>query len=473
MSFLTRGDIARMRESLTEDSGDSLMRKQKKEMLRTRSLERIQNWPNTLEALRRKKEMFVKDRAEKEELERQEVDRQEAELRRKQRLQTIERANDMLFRQSDKMKMLKSQMAYADAIHTRKFQVAEKEALKRKVIEEDEMFHRIKMEKVRQGELEEKEKIAKREAKIAEIKVSRKEQLDEVFARRKAEKDEFEAIGVAMRKRAQEQMEEEIQAQEAKQKVAAKANADLMVANEKFKKIRDSVRAREKLEEEEREKQVEGIERRKQAQKDLAARRFEAKQAQRQKIIDTAIELLAKKANTEEAVAKKQEAEARAKSDGLEAAKEAKRAKLWSDIVASRTEMVQRHLDDFLAEKEDEKLMSANWRQLTEEAENKRVAELKEKHAQTLKIKSIQKAEAIAAARKRVSDKLAEREEANLLMMGNNSEEQKFQDECRDQIAKYSAAGKNVYPLLRALEMQMPPLLPAIKNKRPPKKEED
>lgn len=44
-------------------------------------------------------------------------------MRREARLEAIRKANDLLYDQTDKMKMLKSQRLYADVIHDRVGQV--------------------------------------------------------------------------------------------------------------------------------------------------------------------------------------------------------------------------------------------------------------------------------------------------------------------------------------------------------------
>ena len=473
MSYLTQNDIARMRMSLNADSGDVMKRKAKKELLRQRSQEKMKSWPNTLDALRKKKERFVIEREEREEKERQEVDRLEAEHNRKARLATLDRANDMLFRQSDKMKMLKSQLAYSDALHTRKFQIQDKVEAAQKIKLEDERFHKIKMEKVRQDEEQEKAKDARRKQVIEEVKISRKEQLDDVYARRQAEADEAHAIGEAMRKQAKEQLQEEIKREEDRQIYIAKANADLVVANEKFKAIKAQVKQREADEMAQREGEVAEIEARKQARKDLAKRRFDAKQMTRQKIIDKAVELLAAKQNSEDSIQQKQAAEARAKTDAADAAKEAKRAKLWEEIVKSRSEMTERKLQQYYKDVENEKEMSKNWRQLTVDAEAKDLDKQRLAHEECLKIKQIQKAEAIAKARKKVADKLADREESRIRMGGGDAMEKKFGDTTREYIRQYAAEGKPIYPLLRALEIQQPPLLPALTKKVGPRKREE
>ena len=49
------------------------------------SQERLKHWPNTLEAMRKKKENYMRDKRDQEENARREVDRQEAEIRKQVR----------------------------------------------------------------------------------------------------------------------------------------------------------------------------------------------------------------------------------------------------------------------------------------------------------------------------------------------------------------------------------------------------
>jgi hypothetical protein len=53
----------------------------------------VQNWPNTIEALRRKKDEDRIKRLEEEEIERRKIDAMEYELQVQARQQAIERAN--------------------------------------------------------------------------------------------------------------------------------------------------------------------------------------------------------------------------------------------------------------------------------------------------------------------------------------------------------------------------------------------
>ena len=98
-TVLTREELQRMKDStkaVQPDNHEQIRRKQLKKL----SQDRLQHWPNTLEALRMKKENWIKEKAEEEENKRREIDKYEAEMRRQERLQSIKRANDMLYEQT-------------------------------------------------------------------------------------------------------------------------------------------------------------------------------------------------------------------------------------------------------------------------------------------------------------------------------------------------------------------------------------
>jgi hypothetical protein len=65
-----------MRASVAPISSAERTRLDRKEQLKKLSEDRIQHWPNTLDANRTKKESFMKDREAKDELRRQEIDKQ-------------------------------------------------------------------------------------------------------------------------------------------------------------------------------------------------------------------------------------------------------------------------------------------------------------------------------------------------------------------------------------------------------------
>ncbi len=72
---LTKAELERIRQSVQDRPADYQAR-ERKAQLKQLSDERVKHWPNTLEALRKKKENFIKERAEQEEEKRQEIDKQ-------------------------------------------------------------------------------------------------------------------------------------------------------------------------------------------------------------------------------------------------------------------------------------------------------------------------------------------------------------------------------------------------------------
>lgn len=120
-TVLSRSEIERIRSSVSDinsrcnasNNGSSASRR---EELRRLSQERQKNWPNTLEALRKKKENWKKEKLEREEAERRKIDEEEAKLREEQRRITIEKARQVKANNTDKMKLLKSKLMHAEVL---------------------------------------------------------------------------------------------------------------------------------------------------------------------------------------------------------------------------------------------------------------------------------------------------------------------------------------------------------------------
>jgi hypothetical protein len=74
-NVIARSELERIKASILPSVEDNSKRL-KREAMKKRSEDRLKNWPNTLEALRIKKESFLKDREAEEEARRQEIDRE-------------------------------------------------------------------------------------------------------------------------------------------------------------------------------------------------------------------------------------------------------------------------------------------------------------------------------------------------------------------------------------------------------------
>jgi cell division protein FtsI/penicillin-binding protein 2 len=160
---------------------------------------------------------------------------------------------------------------------------------------------------------------------------------------------------------------------------------------------------------------VKAIDDLKKARKALELRRFEKAQVQRQKIIDTAVALLAQKQSTESAILTKQENELREKADKEEADKIAKREKEWNDTIASRTAQVQAKLEQKRLDNELEERLNKAWREKSEEAHQREMAKQQRAKESLHQIKAIQFAEGVQRQRQKVEDRIVKIEQEKLL----------------------------------------------------------
>jgi len=270
---LSRGELERIRREAGLASG-SVAAQDRKNELKQKSMERVKNWPNTLEAVRKKKESAMKDRAEADELKRQEIDRQEAEIRRNQRLESIRKANDLLYEQTDKMKLLRSQMAYADVIHGRVSQVEEKKKVKDIEKEHAKIFHEQVINSVTRSEEIEKAKIEKQHQLIESVKVSRLEQRDEARKSKEAIAKKNLEDGLKLKEIAKQRAEEELKEYEMKAKHIEEANTKFIAANEELKSQKEKIKEIERIQALEREKEIEKIDYRKNMLKTLEKNTF-------------------------------------------------------------------------------------------------------------------------------------------------------------------------------------------------------
>lgn len=436
-------------------------RSRKKEQLKKLSSDKYQNWPNTLDALRQKKLNFVAQKAEAEELARQEVDKAEAELRRKERLASIKRANDLMYEQTDKMKGLKGAKLYAEVVMTRQEQFAEKQKRKEKEKEFNASFHKTILEKVRAGQAEEDAKNAALAAKVEIIKVQRAEQVAQVRAKRAEEEAEALAIGEAMKKRAQEQLEEVFQADRKKQERIAEGNIATMKANERAKIVKQELAAVEAQATEARLKEKEQIDGRVLALKALEKRRFEKKQETRQKMIDKAVELLAAKKEVGEKLEQKQGDEIRAKEDAAIVAKAEKREKERLAIRESRTQQIRAKEERNKKQWEEEDRLVLAQREKSRMEEEKEQEKHKAEHENLRRLKAIQYSDAAKHQRKLIEERVVNIEQAKLLADVGTQDDDKFTNICRTEILRFTQEGKPTYTLMKAMEQTAVPLLAA------------
>lgn len=78
--------------------------------LQQKSQMRVKNWPNTIQAMRKKKDEDRIKRLEEEEIARRKIEAEEETLQMELRNQTIEAANKAIYESQDRVKAFKSKL---------------------------------------------------------------------------------------------------------------------------------------------------------------------------------------------------------------------------------------------------------------------------------------------------------------------------------------------------------------------------
>lgn len=292
---------------------------------------------------------------------------------------------------------------------------------------------------------------------------ARKKQVDEVVARREQDMKDKIAIGEAMRKRAQEMLEEDARTQEAKQQ-RARANRDQVVAaNERLKALRIELAKEEKRAQEIRDAEVKAVEDRSHERKAIEQRFQEKVQVKRQALIDAAIKKLQEAVSHEEEILDKQAADIRQREDSATSEKEERQRQEQEAI-----EMIQSKREAWDRECAENDRLQRIWREENEaamEEERQKIRQAKERNKE---LKAIQHSDAMAMRQKKVDQKLSQIEADRILQASEGDVDAKFIRVCKETIKKYEDEGKPTYPLKVALHYKEPVLIGAKLNKAAP-----
>jgi hypothetical protein len=457
--YLSREELRAIKSTL-EDVPPNHDRDEKRARLKKLSDDRQAHWPNTLEAMRKKREAAFRDKEAIAEQKRKEIDREEAERRRVERLESINRANDLLYEQTDCMKVLRSKELYSDCLHERKSQIREKQRVKDELLRENQAHHEVVLNNVKIAEEKEKEKLRQQQKTIADVTEVRENQLREVRAQREAYAAEQVAIGLQMRRDTEIRAEEEQKALIEKARVTKEKNYEFLMGNEQLKELKRQIQLQEQQDNERREAEVDVIENRKKVRKALEQRRFEKAQETRLRLIDRATQLLAEKTNNDNAILSRQINEQREKEDKKFADKEAHRKLEWQKTIESRNQQIQSKKERVITEKDEEQRMVNRWQKKNADDNATEQRKQHERHENIINLKKLQMAQQLEKNREKNESALIDAERERLYREQGDDEDARFKEICKREINRYAADGKPVYPLYRAMEYKRPDLLP-------------
>ena len=392
---------------------------------------RVSKWPNTLEAMRRNKEEARQRRLDAEEAERLKEDKRLAAVRAQERKVRIERANRMIYEQTDRMKVLKSQLMFSDIVAHRDRQIEEKKYWGAMEKEMDKMWHQEILRQCKEYDVKEAKDEAARKAKFKHIAEVQTKQLEEYknkyIAQLRAEREEGIKIAEAC---VREVAEEKAKIQASKARDIANMIATKK-GNEKLQELRKEFAKKEALEDAAIAKYAADKEKMQKMRAEREQEQFDRAQRKRQKIIDDAIAAMSKFASNEEAVLAKQQAEARAKEDAKFADKARKQREMREAIEESRkmqNDMRQKQKD------EDDALaleMQRRWKLRNEQLNADEKRERKERYDAAKAHQAFLLAQAEEKKRERREEREGSLRQAKIAQQVSAEEEGRFFDEVR------------------------------------------
>mmetsp|Transcript_9949 Transcript_9949/g.13009 ORF Transcript_9949/g.13009 Transcript_9949/m.13009 type:complete len:467 (-) Transcript_9949:233-1633(-) len=399
---ISRSELQRIRERvrITPVSDKEARRRE----LKARSDNRVTKWPNTLEANRKHKENWKIEKEEKAEKERQEIDRQEAELQKQIRLETIRKANEVLYQQTDRMKLLRSRMLLADVVQDREIQKQEKAMKKQYEKELEQQHHEEMMKQMKLAEDRELEQILKQKKKAKHVQQDQQEQLEEYKSKYIKSLMEEKEEGVRLRQKVEADFLEEADRLQSAKSKARKAAEEMLKSNEQFYMEKQRIKEREREYEIECDNHQNERLKKAEARKALEKKRFDERQAQRQRMIDRATAELEAQKNMEEERLIKAQMDLQASEDAREREKHEKRLKQQQLCAQSREVQAQIKREKAEMQRLQDLQFAQRWRETNERMEHEEKMEQMEIRRQNVAVRDSQLAhiDAKKAAKKQV-----------------------------------------------------------------------
>lgn len=457
-TIISAAEFERIQQTLLPEeermgfNGSSIQKQKDRAMaLHKQSQARAKTWDNTLEGSRRKKAEDKQKKMDLEELNRQAVDAEEAKIQLDQRKKTIDRANKLLYDESDRMKSFHSKMMVCDVLAEREAQVGLKDELKKlEHVREDRFLEMEKQNYRKMLEREMKEKETKEELSRLAAR-AQKEQLAEYKEKKFREVEDQMLEGELLRRKAIEDLEAERKAERKRRGMAVQALAETQKANEYLKVIKAEESLRMQREEEKVQQYAQRKEKLLELRKQKEDEVFQQKQAARNQMIESQARRLAQMQNDEDSRIQNQVAQKEADDENKRIAKEEAKARWEADIQKSRANQIARKQ----AAREREKAEDAETSKFLQEwckVLDKQEQEELELKSQANKKLSLEHRKMVEINRRKVeADKSQEQEVAMRAKRAIEADTIEFHSYAENCIRDYSSEGKNVIPLIKEL----------------------
>jgi len=453
-AVLTLDEFKKMRDrtQIRPVDEETEIRQMERQEIKERSDARVQNWPNTIQALRKKRDDVRFENFKKDEEERRRIDLDEAQYQAGVKREILGQANKQLYEATDRVKSFQSALLLADTLQERE---AQKEINKKKkeiakIV--DERWNEVEKENMRAYDEKEEEKKLKEIEKVKANQKVLKQQHDEFRAKNIRRMQERKIEGEIVKLKAQEEIVKQKEEEKARRERALAAQEETRKANDLLQDIKDQERQKEL----EHDRKIEEFAKKKEEITEMRRMReelkFKERQAVRQKIIDDQVERLRKIKNKEDEILNKQIKEAEIKAEENERIKQEKRAQLVKEI----DKQIALTLNNRKVEKEAKKVEDKNfqefWKQKNKELEDKDNADQQAYRERCKHLSEYHKKQTEQKEKELENSIKKDFEDAMKMKAAIDDEERIFQSYAEKCIAEWKDNGKNIKPLLLELE---------------------
>eukprot|EP00232_Nephroselmis_pyriformis_P004521 CAMPEP_0182913374 /NCGR_PEP_ID=MMETSP0034_2-20130328/38008_1 /TAXON_ID=156128 /ORGANISM="Nephroselmis pyriformis, Strain CCMP717" /LENGTH=471 /DNA_ID=CAMNT_0025050093 /DNA_START=149 /DNA_END=1564 /DNA_ORIENTATION=- len=423
-----------------------------KERLKTLSDERAAQWPNTIQAQRARKERQRLERLDQEELERRKVDKADAELKAERRRTTIERANKMLYDDTDKVKHFHGKLILSDVLYEREAQIAYKKQIASLRKMEDDEFQKRRVEAIELAEAAEARKYEEKRNRAMVQRDHQLEQLEEVRQKILEEAEQNMIEGEELRRNAEQSAAEEVHKAEARKKAARDAHTATIEANKALKAFKLLELEREA--EEDRQIAAFAVKKEKMVQERRVRDEEKLREMQARRDRMAAImERKFKEAEDDVNQRRRKEAdEARLKEDMREQEKAERRAKEFVAIDRSRQQQLAIRAAMKDMEKTEEMEYVSEWNARNEEIKMEEEHEKRERMDKAKRLQAAQLRQVDKKAAKKAALKVRDLEDAARTRVLIAEDDMMFDQYSKVCMEEWALQGKSIKPMVLGLQ---------------------
>jgi len=352
-AVLRASDLLRIKQQCATANTSQLSNKQKE--LREKSRARAAKWGNTLEASRRKKHEIREQELAEREAALDKIDREETEFRESERRKILERAENILFQQNERVKAMNVVLHQADIIDEWKEQERIKEIVRNTRKLQDRRFHEMKQEWNRKYDEREHAKQLKSFQNRKMVAKVQQEQLEEIHARRRKEEELVKEENQKMIEHIEKMKLEAEEQDRAREQYVKDMKVQMVKDLEEQKRLKRLAEAEEQKLEDKIKIYAQNKERLVKERKRIAEEQERKKRAIRQKMIDDQVAYLAELKSAEDSRVEKAVAEMKAKEENIERLKREKREKLLQECEELNAYRLRRKEEARRLDKEENK----------------------------------------------------------------------------------------------------------------------